>query len=87
MARYLVERSLKGIPMEALAAAQKRAIDTAADMSKDGAKVSYIRSAFVPEDGRCMCMFEAENAEQVKTLNQKAEIPFNTVTPVLDLVP
>ena len=84
---YMVERSLKGIPMNDLAAAQKRAISTAEEMTKAGTPVRYIRSTFVPESGRCLCLFAASDAEQVKQLNEKANIPYNSVVPALDLTP
>lgn len=84
---YMVERSLKGISMDALAAAQQRAIDTAQKLSKDGTPVRYIRSTFVPDEGACMCLFAAERAEDVKRLNESAQIPFDRIVPALDLTP
>lgn len=84
---YLVERSLKGIPMDQLASAQQRAIGTAAEMSAAGTPIRYIRSTFVPESGQCMCLFSADDAGQVRALNEKAGIPFDKVVPALDLTP
>ena len=84
---YMVERSLKGIPMQDLAAAQKRAIDTGQEMTRAGTPVRYIRSTFAPDSGRCMCLFEAEDEQQVRSLNEKAKIPFDSVVPALDLTP
>ena len=84
---FMVERSLKGIPMDQLAAAQQRAIRTAADMSAAGTPIRYIRTTFVPGSGQCMCLFESQDAACVEALNRKAEIPFNSVTPALDLTP
>jgi hypothetical protein len=84
---YMVERSLKGIPMDALAAAQKRAIETSQKMSKEGTQVRYIRSTFVPDDGTCMCLFAAERSEDVKRVNELANIPFERIVPALDLTP
>lgn len=82
---YMVERDLPGVRMDDLGAAQKRAIDTARDMTRDGTQISYLRSAFVPGDGRCMCLFRAQDAGQVEELNRRAQIPFNRVVEVLDL--
>lgn len=82
---FMVERSLKGIPMDQLAAAQQRAIRTAAEMSAAGTPVRYLRTTFVPEDGRCMCLFESGSCEAVEALNRQAEIPFERVTPALHL--
>jgi hypothetical protein len=87
MSVFMVQRSLKGIPMDQLAAAQQRAITTAQEMSSAGEPVRYIRSAFVPETGQCMCLFDAQNPEQVSRLNEKAGIPFDRVVPAMDLSP
>lgn len=87
MKTYMVERSLKGISMDDLGGAQKLAISTAADMTKDGTPVSYIRSTFVPESGQCMCLFSANDAASVKALNEKAKLPFDRIVPALDLTP
>lgn len=84
---FMVERSLKGIAMQDLAAAQKSAIRTAAEMTAQGTPARYIRSTFAPDSGRCMCLFEAEDAGQVATLNKKANIPFDNIVPALDLTP
>ena len=84
---FMVERSLKGIPMDQLAAAQQRAIATAKEMTAAGTPIRYIRSTFVPESGQCMCLFESDKQETVKALNEKAQIPFNNVSVALDLTP
>lgn len=87
MSVFMVERDLVGISMEDLAAAQKAAMATAQQMIDAGEKVSYIRSTFAPEDGRCMCIFDGENEDQVRRLNDTAGLPYNRVVPVLDLAP
>jgi len=87
MQTFVVERSLKGIPMDQLAAAQKRAIDTADKMSRDGKPVRYLRSVFVPDSGQCMCLFEGGSAAEVEALNRDAQIPFDRVAPAMDLAP
>ena len=84
---YMVERSLPGISMDQLAAAQRRAIDTASEMTAQGTPVRYIRSTFVPDSGKCMCLFAADGEHEVRLLNEKAGIPFDKVTPAMDLTP
>jgi hypothetical protein len=83
----MVERDLKGITMEDLAGAQQAAIATAAEMRANGTAVSYIRSTFAPSDGRCMCLFEAGDADTVARLNDTAGLPYTAVTEALDLTP
>ena len=87
MSVYMVERSLKGIAMSDLAAAQQAAIATSRRFSAEGTPVRYIRSTFVPESGACMCLFEASGADAVKRVNEAAKIPFDRVTEALDLTP
>ena len=87
MATYMVERSLKGIPMDDLAAAQKSAIDTCQQFTGSGTPVRYIRSTFVPESGACMCLFEAGDSDAVRRVNEQANIPFDRIVEALDLTP
>lgn len=84
---YMVERELPGIEMEQLAAAQKAAIETSNQFTADGKPVRYIRTTFVPGEAHCMCLFEAGNAEDVKAVNEQANIPFTRVVEALDLTP
>jgi Protein of unknown function (DUF4242) len=87
MSVFMVERDLKGISMEALGAAQKAAIGKAAEMSASGTNIKYIRTTFAPDDGRCMCLFEAGSDTAVKKLNDDAGIPYSRVVKALDLTP
>lgn len=87
MPTFVAERNLKGIPMDQLAAAQRRAIDTAEKMSQAGTRVKYLRSTFVPETGQCMCLFEGDSVADVESLNREANIPFTRVMPAMDLSP
>ncbi|MCP1336272.1 DUF4242 domain-containing protein [Futiania mangrovi] len=87
MTVYMVERNLKGISMDDLAGAQQAAIATANRMSEDGAAIRYIRSTFAPDDGRCMCLFDGESAEQVQRLNDTAGLPYERIVAALDLTP
>ena len=87
MSVYMVERNLKGISMEDLAGAQKAAIAKAEEMSGNGAQISYLRSTFAPEDGRCMCLFDAQSEGAVRQLNDDAGLPYDNVVSALDLSP
>ena len=71
MSVFMVERDLKGISMEALGGAQKAAISKAKEMSASGTDIKYLRSTFAPDDGRCMCLFEAGSDVAVKKLNDE----------------
>lgn len=87
MTVYMVERNLKGIAMNDLTAAQKAAISTANSYTDKGMPMRYIRSTFAPEDGRCMCLFEAQGADDVRRLNDEAKLPYSSIVEALDLTP
>jgi hypothetical protein len=87
MSVFMVERSLKGISMQDLGAAQQNAIRTAGELSRSGTPVRYLRSTFVPESGACMCLFEAGDAAAVQRLNDEAHLPYTRIVPALDLAP
>ena len=87
MSVYLVDRTLPGITMDQLAAAQRAAIETSQRFSSEGKHVRYIRSTYVPEDAHCMCLFEAAGRQLVQDVNEAAQIPFSRISEALDLTP
>ena len=87
MTTFAVKRSLPGITMDPLGAAQKSAIDTCNQMTEAGTEFKYVRSNFFPGDSSCICLFEAADEDSVKAVNEKASIPYDEITEVLDLVP
>ena len=42
---------------------------------------------FVPGEDKCMCLFEAQNADTVKQVNDTAKIPYTRVVEAMDLTP
>ena len=87
MAVFMVERDLKGISMEDLAGAQRAAIQQASLMRSESEAIRYLRSTFVADDGRCLCLFEADSAAVVERLNTVAGLPFHRIVPAFDLTP
>ena len=87
MTVYMVERDLAGIAMDDLAQAQRSAITTGETMTAEGTEVRYIRSTFLPDEGKCMCLFEAKSVEAVERLNRTAGLPFERIVEALDLTP
>ena len=87
MSVFMVERNLKGIAMDDLGGAQQSAIAKAGELTAAGTPVRYIRSTFAPDDGRCMCLFEAASEADVRRLNDEAGLPYDRVVAALDLTP
>ncbi len=84
---YMVDRHLPGVTKEQLVKAQRAAIETGQQFTAQGKPVRYIRSMFVPGESRCMCLFEAQNPELVKEVNEAAKIPFSRIAEAEDLTP
>ena len=84
---YLVDRNLPGVTLEQLAAAQKAAIETSQRFTEEGNPVRYIRTAWVPSESHVMCMFEAEDAQAVRDVNEATGIPFKRILEAMDLTP
>lgn len=87
MAVYMVERTLPGITPEQLGTAQRAAIEASERSSAAGKPVQYIRSTFLPDEGRCFCLFDATTRQMVKDVNEAAHLPFDRIVEALDLAP
>ena len=84
---YIADRDLPGVTLEQLAAAQKAAIETSQRFTAEGKPIRYIRSAWVPSESHVMCMFEAEDPQSVRDVNEAAGIPFTRILEAMDLTP
>jgi hypothetical protein len=87
MQTFLVERDLAGISLADLAGARFAAIRQSVAMYSAGDRVQLLRSIYLPEDGRCLCLFEAKNAEIVTQLNRDARLSFERILPEMDFAP
>jgi hypothetical protein len=55
----------------------RRLLQVAADrVSSQGTVVRFMRCTHVPEQTRCICLFEADDIEAVRSVNQIAQAPF-----------
>lgn len=81
---YLVERTLPGVTLAQLTAMRQALRDACATA---GTAVCYRRSIVVPGESRCLCLFEAPDAERVQEVNEAAQIPYNRILTALELAP
>ncbi len=87
MSCFVVKRELPGITLEALTGAGARAKSCAAEMTEEGTQVRWIRSFFIPESEQTHCYFEAPNADAVREVNERANIPFMSIQEVREMTP
>jgi hypothetical protein len=84
---FMVDRDLAGITLQGLAEAKEAANAKAASMRAEGSRIRYVRSTFLPGDGRCMCLFEADEEDEVRRLNDEAGLPYRAIVAAYDLTP
>jgi hypothetical protein len=87
MPLYLVERHLPGISLRELTALQRAEVRACAVLVARGKAVSYLRGTFAPGESRCLCLFEAPNADAVQEVNDRAQVPYSRIVLVVELLP
>jgi hypothetical protein len=78
MTTYLVERYLPGRDRAWLEEALGR-------LPAERHGVAYLGSIYIPEDESCLCRFEASDAEDVRLVNELAQVPFARITAATEL--
>lgn len=87
MALFMVERDVPGMTPEQLTDILEAAQRTSAQYTAAGKPVSYLHSLFLPDEARCLCLFEATTAKVVQEVNELAQIPFTRIVEALALAP
>ena len=87
MATFLVFRQLPGVTRDQYVAAQQAAMDAANQSFADGCMVRYLGGFFLPGAGRAICIFSADSAADVTSVNQHAGIPFTAVLEAVETRP
>ncbi len=76
---YLVRSTLPAVTAGDLRAAVDRATDAAGQMGRQGFRIRYLQSTYVPADGWFGSLYEADNARDVQLANERAAVPFDDV--------
>jgi len=87
MPLFIVERRVAGMTMARLTAGQQAAVAAAAQLASKGIRVQYVRTMLMARESRCLCLFEAPDAETVRAINVKAGLPFDRIAEAADLTP
>lgn len=82
MNEYLVEAYQPRLDAKARRALVERARAAADAISVDGARVSYLRSIFVPADETCFHLFEATSAQDVRAATEWARLSAQRIVEV-----
>jgi hypothetical protein len=83
MKTFLIERDVEGISMPDLHGLVAASLRQVARMRDEGDLVHYLGSTFLPEEGRCLCLYQAKDEAVVASLNRSARLP---VTRIVDAI-
>ena len=86
MSLFIVDRTIPGLTVQQLSIAQHAMVESARRLGGDGARIRYIRSMLIPGQSRCLCLFEADHRNLVRTVNETAQFPFSRIDEAVELV-
>jgi hypothetical protein len=84
LAMFLVDRTFPGMTEELLAEVHRLLDEAARRMSTTGGSVRHLRCLYMPEDDRCICLFEARDLTAVRTVNEVAQVPFRRISSAIE---
>ena len=84
---FVVDLRLPGTTRDALAMLQAALIDASRRLTARDEPVRYLRTTYVSEHGRLLCLFEARNADAVRVVNETAQVPYRSIAEALEIQP
>ena len=79
MRSYVVEAYVSSLEPGKLADAAERARDATLALSAEGRRIRFVRSTFLPVDEVGFLVFEAESADVVGEVTERASIDFERI--------
>jgi uncharacterized protein DUF4242 len=84
MGVFLVDRTLPGMTEELLVEAHRLLQGAARRMSSPERPVRFLRCTYLPEEARCVCLFEANDQPIVREVNEAAQVPFRRISAAIE---
>ena len=86
MPTFLIEAYEPNRHGESLADIERRSRTVAAELSREGTAVRYLRSIYVPADETCFHLFESPSIEGVQEVGRRAGLIFDRITEAVEPV-
>jgi hypothetical protein len=84
---YLVEHDLRGLSPSQLAGVHRALDEAVRRETRRGGHIRYVQRIYVPEEQRCLCLFEAAGRDLVRNVNDTAQFPLARVIAVVSAAP
>ena len=84
LSMFIVDRTVPGMTKELLGEVQRLLHEAARRVSSAGQPVRYLRCTYLPEEDRCLCLFEADTPAAVRRANETAQVPFHRISAAIE---
>jgi hypothetical protein len=84
---FLVEHDLRGLSPAQLAGAHQALEEAVRREVERGSDIGYVQRIFVPQERRCLCLFQAPGPDAVRNVNDIAQFPLARVIAATSSVP
>jgi hypothetical protein len=83
---FMVEHDLRDLSAQQRSSAHHSLAEAVRRAVRRGSRIRYVQCILVPEESRCLCLFEAAGADLVRNVNDIAQFPLARVVAVLSSV-
>src|ERR687891_2880403 len=84
LAMFVADRTLPRMSEALLAEVQRLLHQAAGRVSSTGTTVRYLRCIYMPEEDRCICLFEAADLMTVRKVNEIAQVPYRRISSAIE---
>jgi len=78
----MVEHDLRDLSSQQRSSAHHSLGEAVSRAVRRGSRIRYVQRILVPEESRCLCLFEAAGADLVRNVNDIAQFPLARVVAV-----
>ena len=79
---FMVEHDLRDLSAQQRSSAHHALSEAVRRVVRRGIPIRYVQCILVPEESRCLCLFEAAGADLVRNVNDIAQFPLARVVAV-----
>lgn len=84
---FMVEHDLRDLSSWQQSSAHRSLGEAVRRAVRRGGRIRYVQRILIPEESRCLCLFEAAGADLVRNVNDIAQFPLARVLAVTSSAP
>jgi hypothetical protein len=78
----MVEHDFRGLSPGQLASAHRALDEAVRRQARRGSQIRCLQRIFVPQESRCLCLFESSSADIVRAVTDVAQLPLVKIVAV-----